>query len=54
MIEQKINTMEGHKLIKRFFLFTTAMQIGYYAVRYADKNKDVIKKKYQELKSKKA
>ncbi|WP_442845237.1 hypothetical protein [Leeuwenhoekiella sp. H156] len=46
--------MEGHKLIKRFFLFTTAMQIGYYAVRYADKNKDLIKKKYKELKAKKA
>ncbi|WP_262490565.1 hypothetical protein [Leeuwenhoekiella nanhaiensis] len=38
--------MEGHKLIKRFFPFTTAMQIGYYAVRYADKNKETLKKYY--------
>ncbi|WP_290574550.1 hypothetical protein [Leeuwenhoekiella sp.] len=46
--------MKGHKLIKRFFLFTTAMQIGYYAVRYADKNKDSLKHHYKKLKAKKS
>ncbi|RXG32674.1 hypothetical protein [Leeuwenhoekiella marinoflava] len=42
--------MKPRELISRFFLFTTAMQIGYYAVIFADKNKATIKKKYKNLK----
>lgn len=46
--------MEGRKLIKRFFLFTTAMQVGYYGVIYADKNKETLKKQYKKWKARKA
>ncbi|RXG28753.1 hypothetical protein SAMN04487999_0260 [Leeuwenhoekiella palythoae] len=40
----KTNIMKPRKLIKRFFLFTSAMQVGYYAVVYADKYKEDIKR----------
>ena len=36
--------MKPRKLIKKFFLFTSAMQFGYYAVVYADKYKEDIKR----------
>ncbi|MFD2827485.1 hypothetical protein ACFSYG_13460 [Leeuwenhoekiella polynyae] len=42
--------MKPRQLISRFFLFTTAMQIGYYAVIFADRNKETIKKKYKKRK----